>query len=1005
MRHLLHPRLHTLRCGARARSFTAAAALGAVLSACGGGSSGGGPDNGSIRGNLVVLAENSSTLEAEPNDTIAQAHVLGDLMPGGTRNVLGSITDDGSDDFDGFRITATERVTIDLQLLAESMSADLDVFIFEPVSMQVVKRFETNNASEMGSFVLDGTFFVVVSAFVGSSTYELRLTATAAPAVLAEVEPNDIGGQAMYLGVLEDAEALAIDGELIAMDVADRFLVALPAAGPFSFNLTHGLGIDFDVTLSDATADVLNPTVIQQFTSGTSPEAGSINVGAMTLVEVKVEPFGGATGPWQMTMQGGSAPRLAPTGLAVAPLSSAPRGNSRDSRHLFDGRGKTRQATARPTLTHFGAVEAPLWPGVILVQPTSDLDLDMRLASRGGATRAQVPNGPRKVEFELPTNLDAAQQARYSVALAATLSGCTGADFAEPDYRVRPLFDTRPNDTHYNLQWHYEQVRLPAAWDVTTGSNSVTIAVLDTGSTPHPDLVGREVQGIDMISNPTIAGDGDGIDNDPFDVGDSTGLQPSSFHGSHVAGTIGASTNNGVGVSGVTWQGRIMHVRVLGIGGGSTFDILNGILYSASLANASNQLPAQRADILNMSLGGSGFSQMTQNAVTAARNAGCLIVAAAGNENSSQPSYPAAYSGVLSVSAVDFEANRAPYSNFHATVALAAPGGDVSVDRNGDGFADGVLSAKPDDSVSPINYSAYAFYQGTSMAAPHVAGVAALVLAVDPNLTPAQLESILTTTATDLGAPGRDTRFGFGLVNAFAAVSAAGGGGGGAPVLSLSSDNILFSTRADDRRIGIANVGGGLLEVTNVVATTISGGNWLSATRVVVTGSASTDTSGIDLTVDAMGLADGFYSGAIEVQSTGGSRTLEVTLALSASTGSTVYTVFVIAVNAETFATVAQDEIQTSALTNGYSLSVPAGTYYLVAGTDEDNDDEICDPGEPLCGLYPSLGLPQAITITEGATLNSRDFPLQSAQLPNIPGSGFRRLPSRAELQNRGEVR
>lgn len=962
-----------------------ATALGLALASCGGGggSGGGNPAGGAISGDLVVLAPQSSTLEAEPNDTIAQAHVLGDLDAGETRAVLGSITDAGSDPFDGFRFTATQRVSVQLDLVSETMTADLDVYVVDPVSLQVVERYETNNASETGTFIADGAFFVVVTAFSGASTYELRLAATAAPAAIAEVEPNNAAGDAMYLGVLTDAETMVVGGDLgNGGDTADRFLVAVPAAGPFAFSLSHAGGTDFDVNLNDATADVAAPTLIQSFTTGASPEVGNINLGAMTLVEVEVVPFSGS-GAWELTLQAGNMPRLGAIDGPVAMLSAAPRGDAaKESARMRAGdRGK-----------RFGDVAAPLWAGDLIVAARSEVEVDMRLAARGGRTAARVPAGPRKVEFELPAGLDEAQRARYTVALAATLSGTEGVAFAEPDYRVFPLFDTRPNDTHYNLQWHYEQIQLPAAWDVTQGSNNVRIAVLDTGSTPHPDLVGREITGIDMISDPSIAGDGNGIDNDPFDVGDSNGIQPSSFHGSHVAGTIGASTNDSRGVAGVTWLGGIMHVRVLGIGGGSTFDILNGILYAAGLANASGQLPAQACDVINMSLGGPSFSQATQNAVTSARNAGVVVIAAAGNENSSQPSFPAAYNGVVSVAAVDFEGNRAPYSNFHATVDIAAPGGDVTRDRNGDGYADGVLSTKPDDTVNPTNYSSYAFYQGTSMAAPHVAGVAGLILAVDPNLTPAQVESILTSTATDRGAAGRDDQFGHGLVNAFAAVQSAGGGGGGAPVLSLASASVLFSSRTDDAQVGVANVGGGTLNVTMVSATTASGGNWLSADRVAITGGTTTDTSAIEITVDATGLADGFYSGTVTVQSNGGNATLDVALALGAA-NTTVYTVFVLAVDATTFESLAQDEVQTSSLVNGYALSgIPAGNVYIVAGTDEDNDGFICDPGEPLCGVYPSLELPEQVTVTEGGSTGNRDFPLEAALLPASVGQGFRLL-------------
>jgi serine protease len=939
---------------------------------------------------MIVIAPSNSVLEAEPNDTFAQAHALGDLAPGQTRAVLGSITDAGSDPFDGFRLTATERVSVDLQLVTETMTADLDVYVIDPVSMQFVERFETMSASESGTFIVDGPFFVAVTSFSGASTYELRLTATAAQEPIAELEPNDVAGDAMYLGTLGGGETVELSGSVGGGDVSDRFLVALPAAGPFEFALVHDGGNDFDVTLRDATGDVLNPILIQAFQAGTSPEVGMIDLTAMALIEVEIIPFSGS-GPWALALQAGSSLHAtssggAPSAAAPAALSTSRRGDVA----IEPARIRSKNKSVR-----FGDVTVPLWTGDLIVSPSASNapGFAAEIAARGGRVVAEIQGGPRKVTFDLPTTLDDTERARYTVALAATLSGMDGVAYAEPDYRVFPLFDTRPNDTHYNLQWHYEQIQLPAAWDVTTGNNNVIVAVLDTGTTPHPDLVSREIQGIDMISNPAIAGDGNGIDNDPTDVGDSNGAQPSSFHGSHVGGTIGASTNDSQGVAGVTWFGRMMHVRVLGIGGGSTFDILNGIRWAARLSNTSNQLPAERADIINMSLGGPSFSQATQDAVTAARNEGVVVIAAAGNENSPQPSFPAAYDDVLSVAAVDFEGNRAPYSNFHATVDIAAPGGDVTRDRNGDGYADGVLSTKPDDTVNPTNFTSYSFYQGTSMAAPHVAGVAALILAVNPALTPAQVENILTSTATDRGAPGRDDEYGNGLVNAFAAVQSAGGGGGGAPVLSLASQSVLFSERTDSAQIGVANVGGGMLDVTNVSATTSSGGAWLSAVPVPVTGGMTTNTSAVEVTVSAVGLADGFYSGTVDITSNGGNASLVVTLALGASSGQ-VYTVYVLAVDAATFTSVAQDTVQTSSLVNAYSLAdLPPGEYYIVAGTDEDNDNFICDPGEPLCGIYPSLELPSVVTVTSGVTTPGLDFSLGQAFLPaSVSQSGYRLL-------------
>jgi subtilisin family serine protease len=302
-----------------------------------------------------------------------------------------------------------------------------------------------------------------------------------------------------------------------------------------------------------------------------------------------------------------------------------------------------------------------------------------------------------------------------------------------------------------------------AAWDITTGDPNTIVSVVDTGVLlNHPDLSGQLIAGYDFISDPNRSLDGDGIDSDPNDPGDlSKNRTSSSFHGTHVAGTIGAASNNATGVAGVAWDVSIMPIRVLGLAGGTSWDIQQGVLYSARLPNDSTTLPPVRADIINLSLGGGGGSPTEQAVYTQARNEGVIIIAAAGNDNTPVPSYPASYNGVVSVSAVDLNKNKAPYSNFGSTVDVAAPGGDTSVDLNGDTYADGVLSPLADDSGSGLIFN-YVFYQGTSMAAPHVAGVAALMKSVSPALSPADFDMFLASggLTEDLGASGRDDIFG-----------------------------------------------------------------------------------------------------------------------------------------------------------------------------------------------------------------------------------------------------
>ena len=351
-------------------------------------------------------------------------------------------------------------------------------------------------------------------------------------------------------------------------------------------------------------------------------------------------------------------------------------------------------------------------------------------------------------------------------------------EFAEPDLLLKPLFT--PNDPRYNEQWHYFEnaagLNLPAAWDITQGTGAV-VAVLDTGYRPHIDLVANVLDGYDMISDTSISQDGDLRDNDATDPGDwapfgacGTGSpsSTSSWHGTHVAGTIAAVGNNGSGVSGVAFKTKIVPVRVLGRCGGYTSDIADGIIWAAG-GTISGTTPNQNpADVINLSLGGFGSCGLTQqNAINTARNLGATVIVAAGNENTDAiNSNPANCSGVVSVAAVNREGGRAFYSNFGSVVDVAAPGGDTRISSNG------ILSTL-NNGTTTSGSDIYAFYQGTSMATPHVAGVAALMYSVNPAITPDEVELILKNTSRAFTAS--CNQCGAGLIDAYAAVIAAGG--------------------------------------------------------------------------------------------------------------------------------------------------------------------------------------------------------------------------------------
>ena len=336
----------------------------------------------------------------------------------------------------------------------------------------------------------------------------------------------------------------------------------------------------------------------------------------------------------------------------------------------------------------------------------------------------------------------------------------------EPDLMLQPM--AMPNDPYFAQQWHYHEpaggINLPAAWDVTTGSNAITVAVIDTGVIAHADLAGRLVGGFDFISDSAVSNDGDGRDGnagDPGDYGCDGGS--SSWHGTHVAGTIGAASNNGSGVAGVDWQARIMPVRVLGRCGGYTSDIVDGLRWAAGIAVPGVPANPSPARVANLSLGGQGAcSSAMQNAVNDVTARGTVVVVAAGNSNvDAANTEPANCNGVVAVGATTRSGGRAGYSNYGSRLTVSAPGS-------------GVLSTYNSGATTPAG-DAFAWAQGTSMATPHVSGVVSLMLSLNPSLSPSQVAQRLRETArafpAGTGADCNTSLCGAGIVDAGAAVS------------------------------------------------------------------------------------------------------------------------------------------------------------------------------------------------------------------------------------------
>ena len=376
---------------------------------------------------------------------------------------------------------------------------------------------------------------------------------------------------------------------------------------------------------------------------------------------------------------------------------------------------------------------------------------------------------------------DPSLSAGETLAVVEELAARPGVRYAHPNYLASVA--ATPNDPIYRdgLQWHYDAIGLPEAWDVTTGSAAVTVGIVDSGilyvegepDLSHPDLEGKVVPGYDFVSDVRNSGDFDGRDPNPYD------WSPTTSHGTHVAGTVAAATDNGRGVAGVDWNARILPVRVLGVSGsGSLIDIVQGTLWAAGLPVAGVPDNRNPAHVVNLSLGGGpACTGLWQDALDAIRSSSpnqAVVVAAAGNDTQDARNVaPASCRNVITVGATGYDDTRAPYSNYGARIDVMAPGGDVFSDLDGNGLPDGVVST---DFGAGRTAEGYEYKQGTSMAAPHVAGVVSLMKSLDEDLTFDEALFALTGTAEPLApgacAPFADAACGAGLVNAPDAIRA-----------------------------------------------------------------------------------------------------------------------------------------------------------------------------------------------------------------------------------------
>jgi len=384
---------------------------------------------------------------------------------------------------------------------------------------------------------------------------------------------------------------------------------------------------------------------------------------------------------------------------------------------------------------------------LILFKPQTDTDRRADLCARIGAVQVRVPYGGRFSIAALPAG-------RCAAALRM-LARHPAVACAEPNAVVQAC--AAPDDPDYPRQWHFSMINLAAAWQYGIG-DGVVVAVLDSGINPNgrDGFGGRVLSGYNALLDLPLR------------------WQDFNGHGTHVAGTIGQETGNSRGCAGVAPAASLLPVKVLGrLGYGTRAALAAGIVWATD----------HGAQIINMSLGETEPSEAVRDAVAYAHARGVTMIAAAGNDSDETTlapvRYPAAFPQVIAVAAVDATGTRAWYSNAGPEIVIAAPGGDTRADGDRDGYPDGVVQETFETGMGfvrgAIGWRSRPL-QGTSMAAPHVAGTAALIKALRPDWGPDEIKQALTHTAVDLGAAGGDVRYGAGLLDAAAAVSLAAEG-------------------------------------------------------------------------------------------------------------------------------------------------------------------------------------------------------------------------------------
>ncbi|HYE57674.1 MAG TPA: S8 family serine peptidase, partial [Rhodothermales bacterium] len=852
-----------------------------------------------------------------------------------------------------------------------------------------------------GSGVIGSSNVTNVSVACASLSFVVSGTASAVSVTAVDSDTNDplqqgrasnnspstaqrVGNPALVVGYVNNPGTGPQGPNFAAGDIFDGYRVTLAAGQVVELNFADPSSADLDLWIYNSTGTVLL--------------AGSFGTTRSECVRITT------SGEYQVVVDAFSG--YATYELAWGPVSL--------------GTTCANATAAAPDKPSFVA-------GQLLAKARKDRAGESRLARTAALARSanlrvasqSSEEGPVLLEVPAPTSpiggltqqsasYRSSGQARHALHTAATLKELRASgqfEYVELNGVVEPqqvgYGPWPPNDAHLNKMPHLDLIKLPATFNALNSLNprpayTPIVAVLDTGIVAdHPDLTRMLVTGYDFVSSSSNSGDGNGIDTNPDDSRQPT--PGAVFHGTHVAGTIAAETFNGTGIVGVAPMARIMPVRVLGLSGGTFNDIIQGLLYAAALPNSSGTVPTRKADVINMSLGAQGSCPTSvRDTIQQVRAQGVVVVAAAGN-NSGQPvGTPANCQGVIAVSASAYSGALSTYSNIGPEVVVTAPGGDSS--RQSPAGADVIYSTHA-TFTGTLRIPNYAGLQGTSMAAPHVAGVIALMRAVNSTITPAQIDTLFAngSLTDDVGAAGRDTQFGFGMINAFKAINAAAVAApppSGLPTLALSTTRLDFGTVQTQLQITLTRINGSTDKFSSA---TDSATNPAAVTVVEAAGNPANGPYVLNVTVNRQFLNLGEDLVQVEITSTQG-RKLRFDVAIAPRTSTPtgllgVGPVYVLAVDPNTFDTLAQQNVINNATTYPYSLTNLSSPVIIVAGTDTDNDGFICGPSEP-CGAYPVLGPGISVLSDSRSGVNFDLIPAGSvsgqSMQTQLPARGFR---------------